>query len=66
VKTQQKLIVQIVAKYSSGVALNADSLEDNTDAQNADLQDRRGHLPDLFYLSLNKFVIIFVDVWVCG
>ena len=50
---QQKQIAQTVEKYSSGAALNADILEDNTDAQNAVLQDRRGHLGDLFYLSPN-------------
>jgi len=50
---QQKLIAPTAEKYLSGVALNAGSSEETTDVQNADLLDRRGHLPDLFYLSPN-------------
>ena len=50
---QQKLIAPTAEKYLSGVALNAGSSEETTDAQNADLQDRSGYLGDLFYLDPN-------------
>ena len=50
---QQKLIAPTAEKYLSGVALNAGSSEETTDAQNADSLDRRGYLEDLFYLSPN-------------
>jgi len=50
---QQNLIAPTAEKYLSGVALNAGSSEETTAVQNADLLDRRGYLPDLFYLSPN-------------
>jgi len=50
---QQKLIAPTAEKYLSGVALNAGSSEETTDAQIADSLDRRGYLEDLFYLSSN-------------
>jgi len=50
---QQNLIAPTAEKYLSGVALNAGSSEETIAAQNADSLDRRGYLPDLFYLSSN-------------
>ena len=55
----QNLIALTAEKYLSGVALNAGSSEEITAVQNADLLDRRGYLPDLFYLSPNMSVLGF-------
>jgi hypothetical protein len=58
---QQKLIAQVAERYSSGAAPNAGSSEEYTDVQNADLLDRRGHLPDLFICSSNMLSVICVS-----